>query len=61
MAIYLKYDKVDGLVSTKGFERQIEISSASFRSGRHMEMAQRSDENRGHAEPFVSEIALTKS
>jgi type VI secretion system secreted protein Hcp len=60
MAIYLKYDKVDGNVTTKGFEKQIELQSANFSAGREMSMARRSDVNRGHAEPFVSEIACAK-
>jgi type VI secretion system secreted protein Hcp len=60
MAIYLKYDGIDGSVTTKGFEKQIEISSAGFKSGRAMDVARRTDENRGHAEPFVSEIVLSK-
>jgi len=60
MAIYLKYDGVDGNVTTKGFEKQIEIQSANFSSGRSMGMAARSDVNRGHAEPHLSEINLCK-
>lgn len=60
MAIHLKYDNIDGSVTTKGFEKQIEVSSAAFKSGRAMDIARRSDENRGHAEPFLSEIMLGK-
>lgn len=60
MAIYLKYDGVDGNVSTKGFENQIELESSGFNAGRQMGMAKRSDANRGHAEPFLSEISCTK-
>lgn len=60
MAIYLKYDGVPGNVTTKGFEGQIEIHSLGYGSGRVMSMSKRSDVNRGHAEPFVSEISLSK-
>lgn len=61
MAIYLKYDGVPGNVTTKGFEGQIEVDNVSFASGRQMEMSKRSDVNRGHAEPFISEINVGKS
>ena len=60
MAIYLKYDKVPGNVTTKGFEGQIEVHSAGFGAGRAMGMSKRSDVNRGHAEPHLSEISLSK-
>jgi type VI secretion system secreted protein Hcp len=60
MAIYLKYDGVPGNVTTKGFESQIELSSASFGAGRDIGMSKRSNVNRGHAEPHLSEIVVTK-
>jgi type VI protein secretion system component Hcp len=60
MAIYLKYDGVPGKTTTKGFDNQIELSSASFGAGRDMGMSKRSDVNRGHAEPHLSEISVTK-
>src|SRR5947209_2638924 len=60
MAIYLKYDGVEGNVTTKGFAKQIELTSCQFCSGREMHMAQRSDVNRGHAEPSLSEIVAAK-
>lgn len=60
MAIYLKYDKVPGNVTTKGFENQIEVNSASFSAGRSMAMSKRSDVNRGHAEPHLAEISCSK-
>jgi len=61
MAIYLKYDGVEGPVATKGFEKQIELASASFNGGRAMGMSNRSDKNRGHAEPHISEINCSKT
>jgi type VI secretion system secreted protein Hcp len=60
MAIYLKYDDVPGNVTTKGFEGQIELHSASFSSGRPMGMSKRSEVNRDHAEPHLSEISCSK-
>jgi type VI secretion system secreted protein Hcp len=60
MAIYLKYDGVPGNVTTKGFEQQIELASASFGAGRAMGMSSRTDVNRGHAEPRLTEISLSK-
>src|ERR1700754_3990348 len=61
VAIHLKYDGIDGNVTTKGFEKQIELNSASYSSGRSIGMASRSDVNRGHAEPHLSEIAISKA
>jgi type VI secretion system secreted protein Hcp len=60
MAIYLKYDKVPGNVTTDGFKEQIEVTSASFGTGRDMGMSKRSSVNRGHAEPHLTEISITK-
>lgn len=60
MAIYLKNDKIPGIVTTEGFKNQIELNSASFGSGRDMGMSKRSDANRGHAEPHLSEISIAK-
>src|ERR1700733_1846622 len=60
MAIYLKYDKIPGKTTTEGFKEQIELTSASFGAGRDMGMSKRSDVNRGHAEPHLSEISVTK-
>jgi type VI protein secretion system component Hcp len=60
MAIYLKYDKIPGKTTTEGFKDQIELTSASFGAGRDMGMSKRSDVNRGHAEPHLSEISVTK-
>jgi type VI secretion system secreted protein Hcp len=61
VAIYLKYDGVPGNVTTKGFEGQIEVDSVGYGAGRAMGMSKRSEVNRGHAEPFISEIVLHKA
>jgi type VI secretion system secreted protein Hcp len=60
MAIYLKNDKIPGNTTTEGFKNQIELNSATFGSGRSMGMSKRSDANRGHAEPHLSEISVSK-
>jgi type VI protein secretion system component Hcp len=60
MAIYLLNNKIPGNTTTAGFKSQIELNSASFGAGRDMGMSKRSDVNRGHAEPHLSEIACTK-
>jgi type VI secretion system secreted protein Hcp len=60
VAIYLKYDGVEGNADTKNFDKQIVLESVSFGAGRNMGLAKRSDTNRGHAEPFVSEISVQK-
>jgi type VI secretion system secreted protein Hcp len=60
VAIYLKYDGVEGNVTTKGFEKQIELITASYGSGRSIGMSARTDVNRGHAEPHLSEISIAK-
>ena len=61
MAIYLKNDQIPGVTTTEGFKNQIELTSASFGSGRDMGMSKRSSVNRGHAEPHLSEISCTKA
>lgn len=60
MAIYMKNDKIPGNTSTEGFKNQIELQNASFAAGRTMGISKRSDANRGHAEPHLSEISCTK-
>lgn len=61
MAIYLKIDKIDGPVTTKGFEKQIEILSFSLGTSRMIGTAARGSTNREHAEPTLSEVTLTKN
>jgi type VI secretion system secreted protein Hcp len=60
MAIYLKNEKIKGNVTTAGFKDQIELSSATFGAGRNMGMSKRSADNRGHAEPHLTEISCNK-
>jgi len=60
MAIYLKYDGVEGDVTTKGFEKQIELLSAALGASRNINTAARRETNRENSEPNISEIQLTK-
>jgi type VI secretion system secreted protein Hcp len=61
MAIYMKSANIKGIVTTEGFKDQIELDSASFSAGRAMGMSKRSDANRGHAEPHLSEIGCSRN
>jgi type VI secretion system secreted protein Hcp len=60
MAIYLKLDGVEGDITTKGFEKQIEVLRFSFGANRNIMTASRRDTNRESAEPSLSEISLVK-
>jgi type VI secretion system secreted protein Hcp len=60
MAIYLKLDKIDGPVTTKGFEKTIELLTFSGGADRHMNQPSRSEKNRGHAEAEVPMINVSK-
>lgn len=60
MAIYLKLDGVEGEVTTKGFEKQIELLSFSFGANRNIRAARRTDKNRESDEPNISEVTLLK-
>jgi type VI secretion system secreted protein Hcp len=61
MAIYLKYGSIDGAVTTKGFEKWIELSSFQLGVGRAISSAARSAANREASEPSISEITVTKN
>jgi len=61
MAIYLKLDGIEGPVTTKGFEKQIEILSFSLGSSRMIGTAARGSINREHSEPVLSEVTLSKN
>src|SRR4051794_8640087 len=60
MAIYLKYDGIDGDVTTKGYEKQIEILSATLAASRSIRISARREANRETSEPSMSELHLTK-
>jgi type VI secretion system secreted protein Hcp len=60
VAIYMKHDSIKGNVTTEGFKNQVELESASFGAGRAMGMSKRSGVNRGHAEPNLTEISVSR-
>ena len=61
MAIYMKFGSIDGAVTTKGFEKWIELSSFQFGVGRGIGSAARGDTTRESSEPSISEITVTKA
>jgi type VI secretion system secreted protein Hcp len=60
MTIYMKVEGIEGDVTTKGFEKQIEILSFSFGANRNIKTAARKDTNRESDEPRLSEVSLAK-
>ena len=60
MAIYMLLTDVPGEVTTKDFEKQIEIISASFGTARHIASPARKANGRESSEPMLSEVNLTK-
>jgi type VI secretion system secreted protein Hcp len=60
MAIYLKYGKIAGAVTTDGFKDWIECGSFQWGVGRGIGTAARGSGNREGSEPSLSEITLTK-
>src|SRR4051812_27446375 len=60
MAIYLKYDGIDGDVTTKGYEKQIELLSATLAASRSIRISARREVNRETSEPSMSELHLAK-
>ncbi|PPQ33360.1 Hcp family type VI secretion system effector [Rhodopila globiformis] len=60
MAIYMKYGSIDGAVTTKGFEKWIELHSLQWGVGRAIGSASRSPESREGSEPSISEVTVTK-
>ncbi len=60
MAIYMQFAGIDGSVTAKGFEKQIELSSLQFGVGRAISMDSGNAANRSHGRPSLSEITVTK-
>jgi len=60
MAIYMSWDGIDGAVSTKGFEKWIELNSFQWGVGRAIGTAARGAATREASEPNISEIVITK-
>jgi type VI secretion system secreted protein Hcp len=59
MAIFMKYDGIDGESEVSGFEKQIELNSFQFGVGRGISSA-RGTSTRESSEASVSEITVTK-
>src|SRR4051794_18739393 len=60
MAIYMKFGSIDGAVTTKGFDKWIELNSFQWGVGRAIGTAARGMETRESSEPSISEIVVTK-
>ena len=60
MAIYMKFGKLEGNVTAKGYEKQIAVSSVHMGVARHVTMETGNVSNRENAKPQVSEITITK-
>ncbi len=60
MAIYMKFGSVNGAVTTKGFEKWIELSSFHWGVGRSVGTAARGSTTRESSEPSISEVTVTK-
>lgn len=60
MAIYMKVPGVDGSVTTKGYEKQIELSSMNFGVFRPVDMTVGNVANRKAGLPNFQEIAISK-
>jgi type VI secretion system secreted protein Hcp len=59
--IYMKYDGIDGSVTSKGYEKWIQLESCQLGTHRHMTMPAGRGQNREAASPSVSEIIATKA
>ena len=60
MAIYMKYGKIDGPVSTKGYEKYIELHSFQWGVGRGVSMAHGTKQGRESSLPSLSEVTVNK-
>jgi type VI secretion system secreted protein Hcp len=60
MAIYLKYDGIDGEATHDSHKKWIDVHSLSFGIGRAISTPSGSAANREASEPSVSEVVITK-
>lgn len=60
MALYMKYDTINGDVTTSGFEKWIELNSFQWGVGRGISMQSGSSQGREAGLPSLSEITVTK-
>lgn len=56
----MKFQAINGAVTTKGYEKWIECTTFNFGIGRAIGTAARSTVNREGAEPHFSEVMITK-
>lgn len=61
MAIYLKYEGIDGEATHEDHKKWIEVGSLQFGIGRGISTAAGSTANREASEPSVSEVVITKT
>ncbi len=61
MAIYVKWDGIEGNVTAKGYEGHLAVDSFSFGIGRSITMEPGNCANREASKPAFSEIQLTKA
>jgi len=60
MALYMKYGDIKGAVTTDGFKDWIELNSFQWGTSRQIDSAARGSTARGHSEPNLSEVTVTK-
>jgi type VI secretion system secreted protein Hcp len=60
MPVFMKYDGIDGDVTTKGYEKWIELKSWQWGIGRGITSATSSGADREGSTPSVSEMYVTK-
>lgn len=60
MAIYMKYEGVDGTATHKGHEKWLTVNSLQWGAGRAMTLIPGSTQNREGSTPSVSEVTFTK-
>lgn len=60
MAIYLKYDGIDGEATHEDHKKWIEVGSLQFGIGRGIASPSGSTANRESSQPSVSEVVVTK-
>lgn len=60
MPIYMKYEGLDGSVTTAGYEKWTELQSAQLGTNRHITNPSGAGTNREASAPAMSEIVCTK-
>lgn len=61
MAIYLKYEGIDGEATHENHQNWIDVDSLQFGFGRAISTPAGSAQNRESSEPSVSEVTITKT